>query len=538
MNPWIEVAGRFHPVILHTPIGLLAGLAALELVLLFAKGEGWLGAVRVLSFLAAGSAVAAAVTGYILSLEGGGKDYAGDTITWHFYLGIAVAVACSLLFIASIAGGAWARRGLLAVALGLLFPAAHLGGTVTHGENFLFAPLSRGEAKPQKPAEPRTQFGLVIEPILADKCVQCHGENKSKGGLRLDSAKAIMEGGDSGRPVEPGNPAVSLLVKRMHLPLDDDEHMPPKKKPQPTPEEIAAIEAWIAAGASFDAPPAEGGAAPAGGEKPKDERQSAAPAKPAIAAPPAAAVAALRGMLAHAEPVSADNPRLIVTFSAIAPTVDDAAAARVLAPLAEYIEDLTLARTKTGDATLALAAKMPHLRRLDVGSTLVTPAGLAALKDNKTLEELVLSRSPLAGGDEEVAAAAGSMPRLSSMYLWESGVLPETVAKLRQALPKLHIDAGDLATTEKLEGETEVKFTSDAPVVGAAPAGAAPTAEQIAAALKPINTVCPVSGSPIKPEYQVLYKGKVIGFCCPNCPKTFWENPEACLAKIEADNKK
>ncbi len=53
-----------------------------------------------------------------------------------------------------------------------------------------------------------------------------------------------------------------------------------------------------------------------------------------------------------------------------------------------------------------------------------------------------------------------------------------------------------------------------------------------------INTVCPVSGAPIKPEYQVLYKGKVIGFCCPNCPKTFWENPEACLAKIEADNKK
>ena len=209
MNPWIEVAGRFHPVILHTPIGLLTGLAALELILLFAKGEGWLGAVRVLAFLTAGSAVAAAVTGYLLSIEGGGKDYGGDTITWHFYLGIAVAVSCCLLFIASSAGGAWARRGLLVLTLGILTPGAHLGGTVTHGEDFLFGPLSKDEAKPQKPAGPQTQFSLVIEPILTDKCVQCHGENKSKGGLRLDSAKAIMDGGDSGRPIEPGNPAVS-----------------------------------------------------------------------------------------------------------------------------------------------------------------------------------------------------------------------------------------------------------------------------------------------------------------------------------------
>ena len=52
------------------------------------------------------------------------------------------------------------------------------------------------------------------------------------------------------------------------------------------------------------------------------------------------------------------------------------------------------------------------------------------------------------------------------------------------------------------------------------------------ASLAPVNTVCPVSGSPVNPKYRVVYDGKVIGFCCPECPKAFWADPEACLAKL------
>jgi YHS domain-containing protein len=42
-----------------------------------------------------------------------------------------------------------------------------------------------------------------------------------------------------------------------------------------------------------------------------------------------------------------------------------------------------------------------------------------------------------------------------------------------------------------------------------------------------------VTGSPVNPKYRVIYKGKVIGFCCPNCPKEFWTEPEKFESKLE-----
>jgi hypothetical protein len=51
-------------------------------------------------------------------------------------------------------------------------------------------------------------------------------------------------------------------------------------------------------------------------------------------------------------------------------------------------------------------------------------------------------------------------------------------------------------------------------------------------ALAAKNTVCPVSGSPVSPKYRVIWGGQVIGFCCPECPKAFWADPDAFLAKV------
>lgn len=107
-------------------------------------------------------------------------------------------------------------------------------------------------------------------------------------------------------------------------------------------------------------------------------------------------------------------------------------------------------------------------------------------------------------------------PSLKRAYVWKSGVTAEDVAKLRETRPGLTIDLGEIATAEALETEPEIKFTSDAPVPGA---------PQAAATLTPANTLCPVSGKPIDPRYLVVHEGKVIGFCCPNCPGEFWKDP-------------
>ena len=529
MNAWIEVIGRAHPMLLHAPIGIFSGLAAVEVAMFLARGHGWLGAVRVLAFLGAMSAIAAGVTGYVLSIEGSGNNYDATTVDRHLYFGIAFTVLACLTAGLSLWGDRpVARRIALALAMLAMIPTGHLGATMTHGADFLFGPLSKRSTTPRETdanlepnAEfvqpPMTRFAAEIEPILARTCYACHGEEKSKGGLTMHNREGLLAGGDLGSLFVPGNPAASQMVERIRLPLADDDHMPPEGKPQPTEAEIAAIEAWIKRGASFDEP--------VEGEVPAPK----APAPPLTVAPPnAGAVAALRAALAHAEPVARDNPRLIVSFAAVAPTIDDAAAERLLAPLADSIEDLTLARTIVGPRTLTLAARMPHLRRLDLGSTPVTADTLVMLKGHGTLRSLVLARTKLAGSDEVVYALVTTLPSLEELYVWDAGLTPETITRLRAMKPGVTVNAGDRATTETIEAETTVTLTSDAAAPGAAPAAAPAVAD-----LKPINTVCPVSGTPIKPEYQILYKGKVIGFCCPNCPKTFWEDPEKFLATLK-----
>ncbi|MCA1963855.1 MAG: hypothetical protein LDL31_07915 [Prosthecobacter sp.] len=85
--------------------------------------------------------------------------------------------------------------------------------------------------------------------VIRDQCVGCHKPGKAKGGLLLTTAEKMMQGGDSGTPVKPGKAAESLLYQLCLA--EGDPHMPPKK--QLAAAELAALKAWIDAGAAWDA---------------------------------------------------------------------------------------------------------------------------------------------------------------------------------------------------------------------------------------------------------------------------------------------
>src|SRR4051812_25236954 len=55
-------------------------------------------------------------------------------------------------------------------------------------------------------------FESRIRPLLVTKCQKCHGDEKHKGGLRLDSRLSLLKGGETGPAVVPGKPDDSLLV--------------------------------------------------------------------------------------------------------------------------------------------------------------------------------------------------------------------------------------------------------------------------------------------------------------------------------------
>lgn len=91
-------------------------------------------------------------------------------------------------------------------------------------------------------------FDKDIQPILTERCLDCHGPDKQKSGLRVDQRPILLKGGDSGvKSVVPGDPSKSHLIELLKS-ADDDEIMPPKGKPL-NAEQIALMEKWIAEGA-------------------------------------------------------------------------------------------------------------------------------------------------------------------------------------------------------------------------------------------------------------------------------------------------
>ncbi len=108
-------------------------------------------------------------------------------------------------------------------------------------------------------------FETRIRPLLAENCYQCHGEKKQRGSLRLDSLATILEGGDRGPALIPGQPEKSLILKAVSH-ADPDFKMPPTKKL--AREQIADLTEWVKMGAPWPGGgKATAAAAPRKGEK-------------------------------------------------------------------------------------------------------------------------------------------------------------------------------------------------------------------------------------------------------------------------------
>ena len=97
------------------------------------------------------------------------------------------------------------------------------------------------------PASAETTFYMArVAPILDKHCVACHGPEKQKGKLRLDSLEATLKGGSNGAGFEKGASAKSTFVASVARLLADDENMPPEGKGKPfTKEEVGLLRAWI-----------------------------------------------------------------------------------------------------------------------------------------------------------------------------------------------------------------------------------------------------------------------------------------------------
>lgn len=102
---------------------------------------------------------------------------------------------------------------------------------------------------PPAAAKQGVLFDKDIKPIFEKSCVKCHGPEKQKGDLRLESREATLKGSEYGKVVEAGKIDKSPLLWSVAR-LDEDTAMPPEGKDEPlTKEQVSLIRAWIEQGA-------------------------------------------------------------------------------------------------------------------------------------------------------------------------------------------------------------------------------------------------------------------------------------------------
>jgi len=416
---WQQFLGRFHPLAVHLPIGLLVLAPLLELAGISRPAlREAAGFVLNLAFLVSLGALS---LGYLLAY---GSGETGTLVTHHMWGGIALTIGVLLSMLARLS---WSSGTLvrlypivLTCTLITLLWTAHEGGSITHGSNYLTQYMPAGIrqitlASATRASNSSSFYGKHIDPIFDAKCVSCHGESKISGGLRLDSYEQLMHGGKNGSPIIPGNPDKSLLLYRVTLPASHKEFMPAEGRPPLTPEEIGLIRAWIKQGASstdlslagvtipdaqIEAPtPSVGDYSKLMPEIEQMEKSQGAKLMPVSSKPSDGLV------LYTVDAASSFGDSQLLQFEKYAP----------------YIVEVELGRTAVTDASFDTLAKFTHLRAIHLEGTRITGQDITKLTSLSQLTYLNLS------GTELTRAAAATLPSLKGLrhvYLYNTPAQP------------------------------------------------------------------------------------------------------------------
>jgi uncharacterized membrane protein len=466
MPDLVRFLGRFHPVILHLPIGILSLALLTEFASIFLKGVS---STRTMMFFAAASSIAAVIAGFLLYQ--GETDWADSPgATRHLWGGIVFSCVTIAAFLAKAwvdAGKAptWSYRGMLVVSAGVMTFASHEGASLTHGPDYLskyappaLKPILGGKAEEGSDAPAEAEplvYQDVIAPMMEEKCWKCHNEQKIKGKFRMDTYELLVKGGKEGPGLVAGKADESNIIIRCELPIDDDERMPPDEKPGLTDEQLAVIKWWINEGASNTlklseakapaevAPILEKQAPKAKKTTASKAPKEAAPAAPVVASGDRAALKKAIDEVQKSFPGAAqfesqDSNGIIFTAVSMRGKFQDDDTVK-LGPIISGLVSADLSSSLITDKSLALLAPATGLRQLRLSETKITDAGMDTIAKMASLESLnIFGTAVTDAGLQKIAA----LPQLKRLYLWQSKVTPAGIEELKKKLPQCQIQSG------------------------------------------------------------------------------------------------
>lgn len=246
--------GRFHPIVVHLPIGFLFFAFLLEVFSRWKKNPVLTAAIPLALKAGALSALVACILGYMLSLSG---DYEQHMVDNHFWFGVVTTVVTFLAWLIRVEkikiqelDTTKTNISALALIVVLISITGHYGGNLTHGSDYLvkYLPFGKKEEKVLPPlanVQDAVVYDYLVDPILQNKCASCHNSSKKKGGLSYEDSTAIAKGGKNGPAFVAGDASKSELIQRVTLHPEHEDFMPPEGKTPLTDEEIAILTYWI-----------------------------------------------------------------------------------------------------------------------------------------------------------------------------------------------------------------------------------------------------------------------------------------------------
>lgn len=427
---YLQVAGRLHPALLHFPIALNV---LYLLWVLRRPGDQENG--KTLLLLTAASSVFTALAGLLLSRESG---YDAESIAAHKWSGAALAFF-NLLWYVFYDKIRTRQQMLLAVlAGGITLLTGHWGGEITHGKDYLSAPLAPTtvNAAPTADFEAMEVFAHLVEPILRQKCYSCHNEQKAKGGLVMSNREALQKGGKNGPLWQPQS-GKSLLLDRLHLPLEHKEHMPPAGKPQLSEVEKSILRRWIQGGAAFDQKVAS---------LPENDSlrilvqgslQQQTMEQFHFPAASEQLVRQLNTQNLVVRQQAVGSPALQADFYGA--QLFQAGQLQALLKAKQQLVGLNLNKMPLRDADLPVVAQFTELRQLNLAFTQISSAGLAALAPLKALRKLSLSGTAV---DVGMLPALQQLPALKQVQVWNTALTAADIAALKGQLPGIQFEPG------------------------------------------------------------------------------------------------
>ena len=424
--------GRMHALVLHLPIGMFL------VCLLFALFRKHIDTSSTRDFqqfiieLTATSALLSAQIGMLLAQENG---YTSEHLYDHKVAALLFAFG---MYIFSEynkylnPNRQWIALGVLSITL--MF-AGHNGGIITHGEDFLF-PKNKSNVAQLDPAT-SSVYEWAIHPILTDKCMGCHNKKKSKGDLILTDSIHLSLGGENGAVVVHGISDESNLVKLIELPLDDDDHMPPKGKAQLNQKKIQLIKLWIDNGLSYSKKLSDLNSDSTFAQlltkivtdEQRNNKYQFKSADPLL-------IENISSPYVSIRPIAYESPALEASFFVASSYKTDKL--KDLIKLKDQIVSISLINMPLMDDDMDHLTSFERLEKLNLNGTSITDNGLSKLIKLKKIKSLSLMGTKIG---LQKKGFFSQWPVLQQLYLSNTNISYDDIEKMKKEYPHLIIHA-------------------------------------------------------------------------------------------------